>query len=187
MDDIDIIDQFRERSETAITALSEKYSKYCRVIAMNILGNIEDAEEVLNDTYNRVWNAIPPERPNNLRAFVGKTTRNLALDKFEKSKAKKRGGGQLNAILSELEECITDSRNLYDDLAESEAITNAVNVFLSELNAYDRHIFITRYWMADSIKSIAKTMRMSEGNVKTSLCRLRVKLRKHLENEDVTI
>jgi len=187
MDDNEIIGLFWERSESAISALSEKYSRYCRVIALNILGNMEDAEEILNDTYNRIWNAIPPERPGNLRAFIGKTTRNLALDTSEKSKAIKRGGGQIDAILSELEECIADSRNLYDELMESEAITNALNTFLSELGAEDRRIFISRYWMAESIKSIAADIRKSEGNVKTILYRLRVKLRKHLESEDIRV
>ena len=45
MDDKEIISRFIERSESAITAISEKYSKYCRVIAINILGDTEDAEE----------------------------------------------------------------------------------------------------------------------------------------------
>jgi RNA polymerase sigma-70 factor (ECF subfamily) len=77
-------------------AIGDKYSKYCRVIAVNILGNAQDAEEVLNDTYNRVWNAIPPQRPNNLRAFIGRITRNLAFDRLEKANAKKRGGGRFD-------------------------------------------------------------------------------------------
>ena len=61
MDDKEIIDQFWARSESAIKVISDKYSKYCRTIAFNILGNVEDTEEVLNDTYHRAWNAIPPE------------------------------------------------------------------------------------------------------------------------------
>ena len=187
MDDGEIIGLFWERSESAISAISEKYSRYCRVIALNILDNIEDAEEVLNDTYNRVWNAIPPERPGNLRTFTGKITRNLALDKSEKSRAVKRGGGQIDAILSELEECIADNRNHYDEMMESEAITSALNAFLFELNAEDRRIFISRYWMADSTKNIAADMKKSEGNVKTILYRLRIKLKKHLKSEDITI
>jgi len=60
MDDKEIIDRFWARSESAIKAISDKYSKYCRAIASNILGNAEDAEEVINDAYHRVWNAIPP-------------------------------------------------------------------------------------------------------------------------------
>ena len=53
MDDSEIIGRFWERSESAIDAIGDKYSKYCRVVAYNILGNMQDAEEVLNDTYSR--------------------------------------------------------------------------------------------------------------------------------------
>jgi len=185
MDDKEIIDRFWTRSESAITAISDKYSKYCRVIAINILGNAEDAEEVLNDTYFRIWNAIPPGRPNNLRAFIGRIARNLSLDKLEKKKTGKRGGGQFDAILSELEECIADSRNSFDERAESEVITAALNTFLSEQNAENRRIFVRRYWRAASIEEIAVDFGMSVGKVKTILFRMRIKLRKHLESEGI--
>ena len=185
MDDKEIIEQFWMRSESAIVAVGDKYSKYCRVIATNILGNAEDAEEVLNDTYNRIWNAIPPERPNNLRAFIGRIARNLSFDRLEKEKAKKRGGGQFDAILSELEECISDSRNSFDELAESEAITAAMNTFLSEQKGENRRVFVRRYWRAASIEDIAVDFGMSVGKVKTILFRMRNKLRKHLESEGI--
>jgi RNA polymerase sigma-70 factor (ECF subfamily) len=185
MDDKEIIEQFWMRSESAIVAVGDKYSKYCRVIATNILGNAEDAEEVLNDTYNRIWNAIPPERPNNLRAFIGRIARNLSFDRLEKEKAKKRGGGQFDVILSELEECISDSRNSFDELAESEAITAAMNTFLSEQKGENRRVFVRRYWRAASIEDIAVDFGMSVGKVKTILFRMRNKLRKHLESEGI--
>ncbi|MDR2568990.1 MAG: sigma-70 family RNA polymerase sigma factor [Oscillospiraceae bacterium] len=187
MEDQDIIKLFMTRSELALIALREKYSKYCSVIAFNILGNTEDAEEILNDTLFRVWNAIPPECPGNLRAFMGRITRNLSLDRYEKSKAIKRGGGQFVTILSELNDCIADKRNPFNELVETEAITTALNVFLSELNSEDRHLFIRRYWNADSIKAIAANTSMTVGNVKTKLSRLRIKLRKHLESEEIIL
>ena len=185
MDDRDIIDQFWARSESAITALSDKYSKYCRVIAYNILGNFEDVEEIINDTYSRVWNAIPPDRPDSLRAFIGRIARNLSFDRFDKEKAKKRGGGQLDAILDELEECIADTRNSFDELIESEAITAALNTFLSCQSADNRRIFVRRYWRAASIEEIATDFGMSVGKVKSILFRMRNKLRKHLESEGI--
>jgi RNA polymerase sigma-70 factor (ECF subfamily) len=185
MDDKEIIDRFWARSEAAISAIGDKYSKYCHVIAYNILGNNEDAEEVVNDTYNRVWNAIPPERPNNLRAFIAKVTRNLSLNRLEKEKTKKRGGGQYEVILSELEECIADQNDSYESLAESEMITAALNSFLSGQSFDNRRVFVRRYWRAASIDEIAADFGMTVGNVKSTLFRMRNKLRKHLESEGV--
>jgi len=185
VNDNDIIDKFWARSETAIAALGDRYSKYCRVIAVNILGNAEDAEEVLNEAYHRVWNAIPPERPNNLRAFIGKIIRNLSLNMLEKGKAVKRGGGRLEEILSELEECIADRKNDFDELAESEAITTALNSFLSEQKIENRRVFVRRYWRAASIDEIAADFGMTAGKVKTILFRMRNNMRNHLEREGI--
>jgi RNA polymerase sigma-70 factor (ECF subfamily) len=185
MDDIEIIERFWGRSEAAISAVREKYSRYCRTIALNILGNAEDAEEILNDTYRRVWNAIPPERPNNLRAFIGKITRNLSLDRHEKEQTIKRGGGQLDLVLSELEECIADSRSSFGTLSESETITAAINSFLAGQSVQNRRIFVRRYWRAGSIEEIAGDFGMSVGKVKSILFRMRKKLRTHLESEGV--
>ena len=185
MDDIEIVNRYWVRSESAIRATSEKYFRYCRSIAANILGNSEDAEEVINDVYYRVWNAIPPERPDNFRAYVGKITRNLSLDRLEKTKAEKRGGGQLDAILSELEECIADNRNSYDTLIEAETITAALDRFLSNQSAENRRIFVRRYWRAASIEEIAGDFGMTTGKVKSILFRMRSKLRTHLESEGI--
>ena len=185
MEDREIIDRFWERSESAISAIGEKYSKYCMVIAFNILGSDEYAEEVLNDAYYRVWNAIPPERPQNLRAFIGKITRNLSLNRLEKEKAEKRGGGRVDAILSELEECIADSMHSPDELAESEMITAAVNSFLSGQSLEKRRLFVRRYWRAASIEEMAADFNMTAAKIKTTLFRMRAKLRKHLESEGI--
>ncbi|MEY8369732.1 sigma factor [Anaerovoracaceae bacterium 42-11] len=57
---------------------------------MNILGNKEDAEECLSDTYLKTWNSIPPNRPAVLRTFIGKITRNVAFDLYKKMNAEKR-------------------------------------------------------------------------------------------------
>jgi len=185
MDDNEIIDRFLERSESAITALGDKYSRYCRTIAVNILGDNEDAEEVLNDTYYRVWNSIPPERPYNLRAYTGKITRNLSIDRYNRVNAEKRGGGRIDAILSELDECIADKKNTLENLVESKVITAAINSFLVGQSIEIRCVFIRRYWRAASIEEIAEDFGMSVGKVKTMLFRTRNKLRKHLESEGI--
>ncbi|MCL2030662.1 MAG: sigma-70 family RNA polymerase sigma factor, partial [Oscillospiraceae bacterium] len=167
MDDREIIGRFWARSESAISAVNDKYAKYCRTIARNILGSDEDAEEIWNDALGRVWNAIPPGRPNNLRAFIGRITRNLSLDRLEKANAEKRGGGHIDAVLSELEECIADRRSSLDEITESGAITAALNAFLAAQSAEKRRIFVRRYWRAAGIDEIASDFDMTAGNVKT--------------------
>ena len=106
MDDSEIVELYWKRSEKAITETSKKYSNYCHYISYNILHNDEDVKECLNDTYLRAWNAIPPERPTYLASFLGKITRNLSLNRYKQNTTKKRGFGQTELALSELEDCI---------------------------------------------------------------------------------
>ena len=80
MRDKEIVGLYWRRSERAIEESRRKYGAFCRSIAFRILHNREDSEECENDTYLRSWNAIPPSRPKLLGAFLGKITRNLALD-----------------------------------------------------------------------------------------------------------
>ena len=72
MDDSAIVELFWKRDEQAIAATTEKYNVYCLSIAMNILGNIEDAEECVNDAYLNTWNSIPPNKPKMLSTYLGK-------------------------------------------------------------------------------------------------------------------
>ncbi|MGN1144774.1 MAG: RNA polymerase sigma factor [Anaerovoracaceae bacterium] len=68
--DAQILQLFEHRSEEAISAATLQYGGLCRQIAMNILGNAEDAEECVNDTWLAVWNRIPPEQPRSLTAYI---------------------------------------------------------------------------------------------------------------------
>ena len=94
MEDSRIIELCEKRDTEAISAMNDKYGDYCFTVANNILGNREDAEECVNDTWLRTWNAIPPHRPVWLKSFLAKITRNLALDRYTAKNAEKRGGGE---------------------------------------------------------------------------------------------
>ena len=106
MDDRRIVELFLARSEEALLQIDIKYGRYCHRVAFNILGNAEDSEECVNDTWLRAWNTMPPNRPGVLSAFLSKITRNLSLDRYKASRAAKRGGGQLPLALEELGDCV---------------------------------------------------------------------------------
>lgn len=116
MEDKQIIALYWERSEKAITATEEKYGQYCRRIANNILHNKEDVEECVNDTYLSAWNSIPPNRPHRLAAYLGKITRNLSLNRAKYYGAERRGLGQVDLVLSELEGCIPAENSVEQQL-----------------------------------------------------------------------
>jgi len=188
MTDQEIIELYFARSENAITETAIKYSNYCSYIAMNILYNREDSEECVNDTWLNTWRTIPPKRPSVLRTFVGKITRNLALNLYEKQSAQKRGGGETMAVIDELHDCIADKNTDHpDDLPDKLALTDCINRFLESQKPDARKMFVRRYWYLSPIGEIAEDFGFTESKVKMTLSRMRQSLMSELENEGITL
>lgn len=186
MRDSDIIDLYWERNEKAIAATADKYGSYCYSIAYNILYNHEDAEECVNNTWLGAWNSMPPQRPNCLSAWLGKIVRNLSLNRFKQYNAKKRGSGQTELVLSELEDCIP-SQTSVERVVDEMIFVEAINQFLYAMPEQKRNIFIRRYWYLYPVRDIAKAYGMSESKVISMLFRMRKELRVHLEKEGITL
>ncbi len=179
MDDAKIVRLFWDRDEQAISATADKYGSYCTAIARNILGNNEDAEECVNDTYLNAWNSIPPHRPSVLSAFLGKITRNLSFDRYRHNTADKRGGGEATAVLDELLEIVSDTDSVEREIDRRELV-KAIDTFLGTLSADRRGMFICRYWYFDRISAIASGFGTTENNVSVNLNRIRLKLHDYL-------
>ena len=184
MDDLEIIELYFCRDEKALTETARKYGNYCYTVAFSVLNSMEDSKETVNDTYFELWNTIPPERPTVLSAFIGKITRRLAIGRWRKNTAVKRGGGEFEATLDELSECISDNANV-EKIVEGKLIVSTINEFLKKLPDTERNVFICRYWYADSVKSVAKQFGFSESKVKSMLMRTRTKLKQKLAEEEL--
>ena len=184
MDDLEIIELYFCRDEKALTETARKYGNYCYTVAFNVLNSIEDSKETVNDTYFELWNTIPPERPTVLSAFIGKITRRLAIGRWRKNTAVKRGGGEFEVTLDELSECISDNTNV-EKIVEDKLVVSTINEFLKKLPDTERNVFICRYWYADSVKSVAKQFGFSESKVKSMLMRTRTKLKQKLAEEEL--
>ena len=182
MDDDKIVQLYLARDEQAIRETSAKYGALCHSIAMNFLGNAADAEECVNDTLLRAWNAIPPAEPESLAAFLGKITRNLAIDRYKELHRAKRGGGEIPAVLDELAEVIPAGDSPEDIMLQTE-LKAEIDAFLRSLPKEKRYMFIRRCWYMDSIADIAADYQMTENHVSVTLGRLRKKLKAHLEKK----
>ena len=182
MEEKEIIRLFMNRSEEAVSACDKKFGAYCRTVAKNILGNDDVAEECVNDAYFTLWNLIPPNSPESLKAFAGRITHNIAVNFLRKKFAQKRGCGEAEIALSEFEECIPESGTVEEKI-ESKEITKIIEKFLYSNPPEKRNIFIRRYWYMFSVSEIAKTYGISESKVKSILFRMRKELKKELEKE----
>ena len=180
MEDKEIIELFFERSEQAIRELDRKYGRICHALSYNIVNSRQDAEECVNDTYLKAWNAIPPEEPVYLFAYLAAICRNKALSMLGRENAQKRRG-ELVALTAELELCIPDERREMEQ--DAREIGEALGRFLAGLGGENRRFFLRRYWYAESVKEVAQNCGVSESKVKMSLHRTRKKLREFLQKE----
>ena len=182
MNDKAILDLYWQRSEQAISETDTKYGAYCFTIAYNILDNREDSEESVSDTYMAAWNSMPPKRPAILSAFLGKITRYISLDHWKKRSRLKRGGGEMDLCLEELQDCVSGQESTEDKVIRRETIA-AVNRFLDSLSETERKIFLCRYWYLEPVKDIAQRFGFTPNRTTVLLRRVRQKLNVCLAKE----
>lgn len=186
MEDALIVDLYWARDEQALAETAAKFGTYCRKIADNILHSAHDAEECENDTWLAAWNSMPTNRPARLAPYLGRITRNLALDRFDKASAQKRGNGQTCAPLDELAECVAAPGGVEDsfDAAETGRI---ISDFLRTLPEETRNIFLRRYWYCDATADIAARYGLTESKVRVTLHRTRGKLSAYLQERGAAL
>lgn len=186
MEDEQIIGLYWQRSEDAIAETAVKYGTYCKSISYGILRNAEDAEECVTDTYFMAWNAMPPQKPRSLAAFLGKITRNLSLSCYRKNTAKFRGGNQVKLAFEELENSIP-SPNSIEALSDETELIHVLEAYLRSLAKEKRQVFLLRYWYFRSLKEISVQLQLSEPKVRSMLHRMRKDLKVHLEREGICL
>lgn len=184
MDDKGIIELFNARNERAVDECRTKFGAYLRTVALNITGSERDAEECESDAYLAAWRAIPPERPRSMRAWLARTTRNIALSTLERASAQKRGSREYEAVLDELAECVPAPGSVGERL-DAEELSQAVNAFLKQQDARTQRIFVRRCFDCAEIGVIARENAMTSQAVRSLLHRTRVKLRAYLESEEL--
>lgn len=185
MDDSGIIRLFFLRDQSAIAAVQERYGALVRRIAGNLLPRSEDAEECESDTYWGLWNAIPPEKPDPLAAFIARVARNTALNRRRRDGAEKRRGDRFSLSMEELSD-ILPSDSLEEQLSARE-LGCVIDRFLAGESRENRRLFLRRYWFGESVAALAAEVGMGENAVSARLSRMRKRLRVHLEEEGFPI
>lgn len=186
MEDQDIIGLFWRRDQQALRETQQKYGAYCTAVARNILVSPEDSQECVQDALLRLWDTIPPQRPRCLRAYLGRITRNLAVNRLRAMTAQRRGGGIQHLPLEELGDLVSGQGDPLSEL-EKQQLADSISGFLRQLPPEKRRLFLLRYWYAESLNQVAAETGLTQDKVRNDLFRLRKKLKKHLEKEGFTL
>ena len=181
MDDTQILALYWARDSQAIAETERRYGAACRSLARRILRSAEDAEECVNDSYLRLWNRIPPERPDSLSSYLLRTVRNLSLDRLRMRGAAKRGGSAVTVSLEELRQ-VTGGSSAESGLLAQE-LGRAVDRFLRTQSETARNVFLRRYYFFDTRSEIASRCGIPAAQVSVLLSRTRKRLRAYLTEE----
>jgi RNA polymerase sigma factor (sigma-70 family) len=185
VEDHEIINLYWNRNETAIQETNNKYGGFCYNIAINILYIPEDAEECVSDTYHKVWNSIPPEKPIAFRGWLGRIVRNLSINRWHYNRAQKRYGG-IEILLSELSDCIPDTETT-EEIIETQALSQYISNWLDTLSDIERRLFVLRYWNGEELKHLATSFRTTPNKLAGKMYRLRISLKTYLKGKGVAI
>lgn len=178
MEDIDIVNLIYNRDDLGIEKLKLKYNILLYNLAFSILSNKGDSEESVNDTYLKIWKTIPPYKPTYLKSFACKIARQISIDKYRKNHRK----NEKETFLNELDYEVACNYGLDNEFDKNELV-NIINAFLEKLDIETKVIFIRRYFLNESVKSLSSRFNISETNISVKLLRVRKKLKKHLELE----
>ncbi|MBE6615734.1 MAG: sigma-70 family RNA polymerase sigma factor [Ruminococcaceae bacterium] len=186
MTDREITEALWRRDEAGLAAVMELCGGRCRKIAGNILPD-SDAEEVVADTWLKIWQSIPPNRPESIAAYACRITRNLAINRYYHNKAARR---RPEALTDWME--LTENPDLFETVqaadptaesAEAAETAAAIDRFLRTLPVEDRVLFVRRFVYLEDTDALAQRLHLTKGHIHVKLHRLRKKLRQMLEEE----
>ena len=181
-----IISLYWDGDRKAITETDFKYGKYLYTIIYNILHDKLDCEECLNDTYLGAWNAMPPARPQVLRAFLVTISRRIAIKRYHKLRQKGAVPSEMTVALAEVEDFIAENSSA-EEAFDAKQLGQTISRFVRSLPQRQRYIFISRYYAAEPIDTIAKELVLSRSMIHKELAAIRTALKETLESEGYSV
>ena len=181
-----IISLYWDGDRKAITETDFKYGKYLYTIIYNILHDKLDCEECLNDTYLGAWNAMPPARPQVLRAFLVTISRRIAIKRYHKLRQKGAVPSEMTVALAEVEDFIAENSSA-EEAFDAKQLGQIISRFVRSLPQRQRYIFISRYYAAEPIDTIAKELDLSRSMIHKELAAIRTALKETLESEGYSV
>lgn len=177
------LDALRQSDRSEFAKLVEKFSSKIYRLALKILNNEEDAEDVLQETFIKAMKALPKfEGRSSLATWLYRIAVNESLMVIRK----KRPGMVSTDEEMETEDGQMEPMQIVDwcCMPEGELMNSETQKLLSQaiqtLPASLFSVFTLRDMQGASIKETADALELSETAVKTRLLRARLRLREKL-------
>ena len=163
IDDAGIVGLYLQRDERATRVTEKKYRGFILSICNGILQQKEDSEECLDAVLLKLWNTIPPQIPEDLKAYVARLARTTAIDLLKSGKRKKRDLGTVDP-LDDYADFLVSDENGTDGVLPGE-LTDLINQFLQGLSERDRVCFVKRFYFCYPVDEIARQTHLSKSSV----------------------
>ena len=183
MTDVEILKLIAAQDESGLAELERKYSGYCRAVAFNVLGDRNEAEECVNDAFLRIWNATGREAPEKLKSYLGKTVRNIALNRYRDNNNSKHRVLSCAEPLEDADRLAAPEVNYDRDIT----IAALINEFLHSQPEKKQKIFVAKYYYEMTDDEIATLLGIPRGSVKSGLSRMKKELRRRFEEEGISV
>lgn len=184
--DEEIIELYWRKEETAIGKTDKKYGELLFRIAYNVLNDKCDSEECQNDTYMDIWNAIPPARPLVFPAFIIQIARRIAIDRYRQKNSKKNIPSEFKVSMDDLSYCLKSNEEIDSNLNAVE-LGKLISGYVKSLSDKQQYIFVSRFYMSNSIDVIAKEMNVTSSNVYKAIEKIKKGLKQYLTKKGVCL
>jgi RNA polymerase sigma-70 factor, ECF subfamily len=179
LEDSEIIPLLKDDPSKGLYEAVQKYRSYAAAIIGRILGeNEQDLEECIADAFVAVWKTVQSGQEfRSLKGCVACAARNTAINRYKKLSRER------TAYIEEEE--LSSGEDIMLDF-EDEANAHILQELITGMDEPDREIFVRKYFLFESVREISKRTELNEIQIKNRLYRGRQKLRRQLEERDVT-
>ena len=170
------LNDFLNNGVLNIEDIVNSYSSYIYAMLKNSINNSEDIEEIISDVFVALWHNYRKLESNaKIKPYLIGITKNLIKKKYRELSN--------DAIMSDISdfdnsvEVLVNVENIAEGSEKSRIIMNA----LSDLKYEEKQTFIMFYYNSKKVKEIAEVLGISTSKVKTTLHRVRKKLKCELK------
>jgi RNA polymerase sigma factor (sigma-70 family) len=183
LDDQHYIDKILQGETSAFAVLVDRYKNMIYTLALKMIKNREEAEEVAQDTFIKVYNSLNKFKGDSkFSTWIYKIAYNTCLDRLKKNK-KEDLNISIDEFSAHLIKTMDNALSALEDKERKQTIQNCLNLLPSE----DNFLLTLFYFEDQNLEEIGKIMSINANNVKVKLFRSRQKLavilKKQLEPE----
>jgi RNA polymerase sigma-70 factor (ECF subfamily) len=164
--------------ENAFRSLVQRHQSYVYALAFRLVCDKDDAEDIVQDTYIRVWKHLSSyDHEVKFTTWLYKIVVNLAYDRL---KARRRRQRWMLPLRTAGQETPTDDHRAEQDIA-SRDLARKIRELADHLPMKQRLVFLLRDVQDFTVEEVAQILAMSKNAVKANLCYARRSLRQKMK------